>query len=159
MSGQHAATYLNDHLAGSVMALELLDHLEKTYARTPVEGLVATLRPDIEADQGELKTIIGRLGVSTSVMRKAAAWLAEKMAQLKLKSDDPTDGPLRLLESLETLSLGIEGKRSLWLALEAASSGNPALCGADYGRLQRRAEEQRSRVEATRLEAAKAALG
>lgn len=159
MSEQYVTTYLNDHLAGSVLALELLDQLQKQHAGTPLESLVAPLRVDIEADQSELKALIGRLGVGTSVLRKATAWLAEKVAELKLKADDPTDGPLRLLESLETVSLGIEGKRGLWIVLETTAASNPALRGIDYGRLGRRAEEQRSRVEAARLDAARAALG
>jgi len=31
MANEHLATYLNDHLAGSVVALELLDQLEATH--------------------------------------------------------------------------------------------------------------------------------
>src|SRR5947209_272940 len=34
MSDQYVATYLSDHLAGSVAALELLEHLEKAHAGT-----------------------------------------------------------------------------------------------------------------------------
>ena len=159
MSKQHLATYLNDHLAGSVLALELLDHMKIAHARTPIEGFAVALRAEIEADQAELKTLMERVDAGTNIVRRAAAWLAEKAAELKLKVDDPSDGALRLLESLETLSLGIEGKRSLWLALETASADAPVLRGLDYGRLRRRAEEQRSRVEAERLDAARAALG
>jgi hypothetical protein len=36
--------YLNDHLAGSVTALELLEHLEKTHAGTTMERFAAELR-------------------------------------------------------------------------------------------------------------------
>jgi hypothetical protein len=32
MAHEHLTTYLNDHLAGSVVALELLDHLQATHA-------------------------------------------------------------------------------------------------------------------------------
>jgi hypothetical protein len=39
------------------------------------------------------------------------------MSGLKLGIDDPPSGLLLLFESLEALSLGIEGKRSLWIAL------------------------------------------
>jgi hypothetical protein len=63
-----------------------------------------------------------------------------------------------LFESLEALSLGIEGKKSLWVALSAAAEVSPELRIADYERLKKRAEEQRNRVEAKRLEVAKAAL-
>ena len=158
MAGSYLATYLNDHLAGSVTALELLGHLVEAHAGTAVAGFLVRLRADIEADQEELKSLIGRFGAGTSVARRAAAWLAEKAAELKLRADDPAGGALRLLESLEVVSLGIEGKRSLWLALKAATGSNPGLRGPDYGRLLLRAEEQRSQVETARLDAARGAL-
>lgn len=157
MSERHLATYLNDHLAGSVTALELLGHLEAAHPG-PVAAFAAWLRAEIEADQGELKALMGRLGVGAGVARRAAAWLAEKAAELKLAVDDPAGGALRLLESLEVVSLGIEGKRGLWLALRAASEHNAGLRGPDYGRLVGRAEEQRARAEAARLDAARSAL-
>src|SRR5438067_2160325 len=36
MGNEHIATYLNDHLAGSVVALELLEHLEAAHDNTPL---------------------------------------------------------------------------------------------------------------------------
>jgi hypothetical protein len=47
---------------------------------------------------------------------------------------------------------------TLWLALSAAAEGAPALRLVDYATLTRRAEEQRLRVEAMRLQAARRAL-
>jgi hypothetical protein len=158
MADEHIATYLNDHLAGSVVAVELMENLEAVYADTPVAEFIAKLHADIEADRQELKDLMDRLHVSESTARKASAWLTEKLTELKLRLDDPTRGDLRLFESLEALSLGIEGKRCLWLALSAAAEVSPQLRIADYKRLMQRAEEQRGRVERKRLEVAKAAL-
>jgi hypothetical protein len=159
MANPQLATYLNDHLAGSEMALELLDHLEKEHVGTPIASLAVGLREDIAADRRELESLMARLEVAPSGPRKATAWLAEKATQLKLRLDDPSGGGLRLLEILEALSLGIEGKRLLWRALRTAAESAPRLRGTEYERLERRAEEQRSRVEVVRLEAAKVALG
>ena len=158
MADEHLATYLNDHLAGSVVAVELMENLEELYADTPVAGFVAALRADVETDRQELESIMKRLEISESSTRKASAWLTEKLTQLKLRLDDSAHGDLRLLESFEALSLGIEGKKSLWIALAAAAEVSPKLQIADYERLKSRAEEQRSRVEAKRVEFAKAAL-
>jgi hypothetical protein len=77
--------------------------------------------------------------------------LAEKFTELKLRFDDPNASVLLLFESLEALSLGIDGKRSLWIALAATSETTPSLPIADYDRLQKRAQEQRDRVEAIRF--------
>lgn len=159
MSREHLATYLNDHLAGSVTAVELLEYLERVRAGTPDAAFAAALRADILADRGELEVLMGRLGVTPSRPRKAAAWVAERMTELKLRADDPSAGALRRLEVVEAVSVGVEGKRLLWRALAEAAGAAPALRGTDYARLERRAEEQRARIEAVRVEAARAALG
>lgn len=158
MADEHIATYLNDHLAGSVVAIELMENLESVYAGTSVADFIAELRADVEADRDELRTLMAHLKVAESRTRRASAWVTEKLTELKLLLDDPKKGDLRLFESLEALSLGIEGKRSLWLALSAASQVSPLLKIADYERLKQRAEEQRTRVETRRLEVAKTAL-
>lgn len=159
MSKQHVATYLSDHMAGAVAAVELLERLEKAHAGTPLERILSDLRADIHSDRRELEALIGRLGIEASAGRKAAAWLAETMTEIKMRVDDTPKGPLRLLESVEAVSIGIEGKRLLWRALAVASLDNPQLRGPDYERLGKRAEEQRDRIEPVRLKAVKEALG
>jgi len=155
----HLATYLNDHLAGAVAAIEMLEQLEHQYAGSPVGRFATGLRVDVEADRKELEALVRRLGVSESGTRKATAWLTEQVARLKLRFDDPAGGALRLLESIEIVALGIEGKRALWGSLAAAAErGATALQGIDYARLTERADEQRRRAETVRLEAARAAL-
>ena len=158
MADDHIGTYLNDHLAGSVVAIELMENMESVFEGKPTAPFIAQLRADVEADRQELEQLMTRLEISESRTRKASAWLTDKFTQLKLRLDDPAHGDLRLFESLEALSLGIEGKRSLWLALSAAAEESPKLRIADYARLQQRAEEQRSRVETKRLELAKSAF-
>jgi hypothetical protein len=158
MANEQIATYLNDHLAGSVAALELLEHLEAAHAGTPLERFLAELRNDVTADRQELEALMNRLQVAQSRTRKATAWIAQKITELKLRMDDPAGGPLRLLEALEALSLGIEGKQGMWRALAAAAEHATGLQVADYELLVKRAQEQRGRVEDVRLEAAKKAL-
>jgi hypothetical protein len=155
MANPYLATYLNDHLAGSETALELLDHLEKEHDGTPIAMLATGLREDIAADRRELESLMARLEIAQSSPRKATGWLADKATQLKLRLDDPQGGGLRLLEIFEALSLGIEGKRLLWRSLKTAAVYNPELQGTDYQALERRADEQRLGVEPFRMGAAK----
>jgi hypothetical protein len=152
----HLTVYLNDHLAGSVAAVELLMALERTHA--DIEPALAALRADVEQDQKDLRALMDRLNIAESGVRKIGGWLAEKAAQLKMQIDDRSSGALRLFESLEALSLGIEGKLALWRALKAAADLFPDLECSDYERLMKRAIEQRSRAEALRLNAAITAL-
>jgi len=158
MANEHLATYLNDHLAGSVVAVELMQSLESSHENTPVATFVRELRGDIEADQKQLQRLMSSLEITESRTRKASAWLTEKLTALKLRFDDSEDGNLRLFESFEALSLGIEGKQSLWRALSAAAEISPELRILDYGVLQQRAQEQRDRVESKRIEVARKIL-
>jgi hypothetical protein len=158
MADDHLAIYLNDHLAGSVVAVELLRDLERAYAGQPVQQFAAALRADIEQDRSELQRLMSQLNVTESRARQATAWIAEKMTMIKLRLNDWAGGEFRLFEALEALSLGIEGKRALWIALAGAAERSPALRLLDYARLAERALEQRTRVEAKRLETATAAL-
>ncbi|MGE0517605.1 MAG: hypothetical protein AB7P78_01200 [Candidatus Binatia bacterium] len=158
MAKDQLATYLNDHLAGSVVAIELMEHLEAVHAHSPIGRAVGEVRGEVIADRQALESLMTHLQIPESRTRKATAWVTEKLTELKLRVDDPAAGALRLLEALEAISLGIEGKRSLWLALSAASEGTPALATLDYERLIRRAEEQRSIIEVMRIGAARAAL-
>ena len=101
---------------------------------------------------------MSQLSIAESRARQATAWMAEKMTLFKFRLDDWAAGEFRLFEALEALSLGIEGKRALWLVLAGAAERVPALRLLDYDRLANRAREQRDRVEAKRLETAMAAL-
>ena len=158
MANENLEVYLNDHLAGSVAAVELLEHLEDAHKDTPLARAMAEIRIEIEADRQELKSLMDRMDISESSTRKATAWLAGKFTELKLRWDDPGGGELRLFESLEALSLGIEGKRSLWLTLDAVAKSDPSLRLLEYDRLKSRAEEQRRRVETMRLDVANKTL-
>ena len=158
MANEQITTYLNDHLAGSVVALELLEKLGTLYAGMPLGLLLVELRDDVTADRNELEKLMSRLQITQSRTRKLTAWLAEKATELKLRLDDSSDGTLYLLETFEVLSLGIEGKKGMWLALAAAAENADELRAVDYSRLVQRAEQQRQKVEEVRLEAAKKAL-
>jgi hypothetical protein len=152
------ASYLNDHLAGSVGALELLDRLIDTYEGKPLGSFFRELRSDIERDQEKLRELIQRVGADESAVRKAGAWLVEKISRVKMPVSESSDDEMGLFLALEALALGIQGKKSLWLALQAASQARPQLARLDYAALEKRAVEQYDRVEGKRLEIAREAL-
>lgn len=146
------SSYLNDHLAGSVGALELLDRLIEVYQGKPLEGFFKDLRSEIDADQETLKELIESLGEKESAVRKAGAWIAEKLSRAKIRLSETREEEMGLFLALEGLVLGINGKRLLWRALAAASETVPRLRGPDYVTLEKRALEQRDLVETKRLE-------
>jgi hypothetical protein len=150
------ATYLNDHLAGSVVAIELMEHLEKVHAGSELATKLSEIRAEILRDRGELEAIMHRQRIEQSSTRKVMAWLSEKFAEIKLGLDDPAGGSLHLLEALEAVAVGIDGKRALWRALNAAQID--ALSDTDLQRLDQRALHQRGEMELLRLKAAEKAL-
>lgn len=158
MSTENLTAYLNNHLAGSVAALELINHLSASHAEPMIKSFFVDLRREVEEDQTVLQELLHRLAGGESGVRKAAAWATEKFAWLRLQLAGSGSGGLGRLEGLEALALGIEGKRSLWLALAAARETVPELGTLDLAGLERRADEQHQRVETLRREAARNAF-
>lgn len=155
------AAYLNDHLAASVAALNLLARLEVAEAGAPAGVAIAGLRAEVEAERDVLQGLLDRLGVRESGARQAAAWLAGKVGEGVLLAAKPRpEAPaFHRFEGLETILLGLRGKLALWEML-AALDGPPALlaAGVDFPALARRAADQHARAEALRLAAGRACL-
>ena len=145
-------SYLNDHLAGSVSALEVSAHWGHAHKGAPLGGFFGQIEAEIKADQDRLRDVMCSLGVAESKVRKAGAWAAEKVgrARLMIAGDEP-DG-LGLVLTLEGLIMGVHGKELLWRAL--ATLNLPQLKDFDFGELQNRAQQQMQRMDAERLRAA-----
>ena len=154
MPASDLATYLKDHDAGSEAALQILDHLEKRHGGAVAE-MARTLRPQFEGERAQVRRILLSLGDSFSAPRRIFGWLSEKALQLKLKADDPDDGPLRVLETVEMLGLGVHGKLGMWRVLDANKSCSLVLQTVPFAKLITQAEGQELLIETVRLEAAK----
>lgn len=156
-SGRRLETYLQDHYAAGIGALELLEHLQKAHAGERLEGFFQELHRDINHDHEQLHNLMSVLGCDHSTVRDAGAWTAGKLSLLKLGlSGDGTN--LRLLQSLESLYVGITGKRLLWRSLEVVQESWPVLRKTSLAKLEERACDQAERVETERIKAAAAAL-
>jgi hypothetical protein len=145
------ASYLNDHLAGSVGALELLEHWAKLHEGKPLGDFFREIKAGIRADQEKLRELMRSLGVDESSVRKASAWVAEKAGRARLVIAGDELGRLGLVLTLEGLIMGVTGKKLLWRAL--ATANLPQLNGCNFEELQHRAEQQIERIEAERMRA------
>jgi hypothetical protein len=157
-SAKGLETYLNDHLAGAVTGSELANKISSDYAHTRLGPFLAELARDIEQDRVTLEGLMERLGIKQSAIKQGASWIAEKVTRLKLSETVTGDQDLKRFLEFETLSLGIEGKLSLWRALIEIRDSHAELAATDLARLATRAESQRSNLEDHRLEVAHAAL-
>jgi hypothetical protein len=155
MARRLLAIYLNDHLAGATVGVELARRTARANAGTALGMFLAeSLVPEITEDRATLERLMDALGVRRSKPKVLAAWTAEKVGRLKLNGELRRYSPLSRLLELEGLAAGIELKRGLWLAL----ADGPPTDGFDFGRLAERATSQRSQLEEHRRAAAVLAL-
>jgi hypothetical protein len=151
------STYLNDHLAGSVGAIAMMERAIGENAGTLFGRRLEEILKEVKKDQAIVEDLIERLGSKENPLKKAGAWLTEKAGRMKLGGTDEPGGLARL-ELLETLAMGIQGKRALWRALRVVVNKHATLRDLDLDLLERRAVEQHDRVEEWRLEAAREVL-
>ncbi len=150
------ATYLHDHLAGSVHAIDLLESMRNQHVGEPLGQFAARLLIEIEADRDVLRELAERLGTGSSGLKELTAWLGEKVSRVKLSSHDAAG--FGTFEALELLELGIHGKWTLWRALAVVAETDTRLKSTDYTRLAARAETQEAQVEQQRLKVARTAF-
>ncbi len=150
-------TYLQDHLAGSMQAIELLKAMRDHYTGEPLGQFASQLLIEIEVDRDVLEDVIKRTGATPGGIKEWGAWLAEKVSRLKLKHG--SEGGLGTFEALEFLVLGIHGKLSMWRALSVLAPSDARLKGLDLNHLIATAQSQHERVDERRLASVKSTFG
>jgi hypothetical protein len=94
------------------------------------------------------------LGVEPHRAKDTLARIGERLGRLKLNGRVLRRSALSDLLELETLRVGITGKRALWVSLAASSNGPSDV----LERLAERAESQIRVIEDARVQAARRAL-
>jgi hypothetical protein len=151
--------YLNDHLAGSAAGLELAEKLRDKNQGTELGNTMEAVHRDIAQDRETLEELMAHLEVERHPVKEAAGWALEKLSRLRLNPALTGGADLTRLLETEALSLGIEGKLAMWLALKAAADADdPRLAGNDFDRLIERARDQRRALEPHRTAAARASF-
>jgi len=146
------SSYLNDHLAGSKAAIEMVESIRSENEGTPLGELLGRLATDIEDDRATLEKILAGFGIEPSPVKQAAGWMLERLSRLRFDERVTHSAATTRLMQLETLSIGIEGKMLLWKALAQVKENE--LDGVDFTSLIARAESQRQEIEPFRLAAA-----
>lgn len=150
--------YLNDHLAGATVGVELARRL-----RSSNEGDPELSRPlneicgEIEEDRATLCRTMEQLRISRDRLKPALAWAGEKLGRLKPNGRLREYSPLSRVIELEMLAIGIAGKARMWRTLEGTVGNGPG--GSDFAGLAERADRQRARVEELHRIATRRAFG
>jgi len=146
-------TYLNNHLAGGSGAIEMAEHCRSANSGEPLAQFLGDLVVEIQADHQTLQDLMDSLDAAQNRVKQVTARVGEKVSRIKMGSGD-----LGNLLTLETLSLGIEGKAGMWKSLKEVRDEYPGLGSVDLDSLIKRAAEQRGAVERWRLAVAAVAL-
>jgi hypothetical protein len=151
------AIYLNDHLAGATLAVELARRLRSSNQGDAEFGEpLAQLCAEIEEDHRALTRLMENRGVSRDPVKPVLAKVAEKLGRLKLNGRLLGYSPLSRVVELEVLSGLVGGKLQLWNALE--QSFGESLDGFDFHDLAARADSQGQRLEDLHLAATQRTL-
>jgi hypothetical protein len=146
-------TYLGDHLGGAQVAIQLLEAMRDQQEGDRFREFATLLLPEIEADHRTLHSIAESVDASPSITKQVGGWLLEKASRLKLGHTSSTD--FEMFEALELLALGVQGKLSLWKALQTGSRLDSRLREYNFEELIGRAQYQHDKVESLRLDLAR----
>ncbi|MFY0569037.1 hypothetical protein ACN28E_35165 [Archangium lansingense] len=142
--------YLNDHLAGSTVGLELARRAKTENAGNAVGEYLDTFVSELREERMMLLSVMWMLGLKRDVVKQGVAWVGEKLGRLKLNGQLTGYSPLSRVVELESLCLGSEGRLSMWRTLQRLVRKDDRLGRFDFAALITRAEQQRRILERLR---------
>jgi hypothetical protein len=154
---KYLATYLNDHLMGATLGVELVRRAAGENEGSELGAFLSGLAGEIDEDRDTLLAIMSELGVKPDRLKVAAGWTGEKVGRLKPNAQLRGYSPLSPLVELEGLLVGIQGKLAMWSVIADVAQE----LGLDRARLEAlsaRAERQQADVERHRREVGRRAL-
>jgi hypothetical protein len=123
-------TYLHDHLSGSDIAIQTVEHLRRSHAGTAAGRLFGSLFAEFNVDVTSSVPCCANLAhrrTRSNAQRRSLADGCWRRWRVGKKGD------LTLVRTLEALAVGVQGKRCLW---QAAQELKPRLRAASHGRLR-----------------------
>jgi hypothetical protein len=144
------AVYLNDHLAGSTVVIELVRRAAREHQDTELGSFLSRLAVEIAEDRQTLRRLMAAARARPQVAKVAVAWMAEKGGRLKLNRRLLRRSPLSPLVELEAAEVGIYGKLLLWQVLR--DQRPPGSAAVDLDELIARAQRQLREVERRRID-------
>jgi hypothetical protein len=148
--------YLKDHLAGASAGADRCRAARDANRGSEVGAFLDELLGEIIDDRRTLLDVMTTIGIAPSPVKTKLARLVERVGRLKLNGRLTAYSPLSRVEDIEALSLGVEGKRLLWIVLGEVR--DTRLAGFDFPALAERAEQQRDGIELHRRAAGRTAF-
>lgn len=151
--------YLNDHLGGASVGVELAKRALRSNRGTELGAYLEQLVRELEEDRATLREIMRQIGVQPSRVKPALGVVAERVGRLKLNGQLTGYSPLSRVLELEGLTFGIEGKLSMWRNLRDAPAVVERLQGVNLDELIERGVRQQAGLGPHKIEAARIAFG
>ena len=137
---QALIAYLRDHLSGSDVAVGVVHRLVSTDHSAVDRPLFQRLAKEFEEDRAVVRAVLPELGASGRSIKRAAGVASGAMLSVTAGG---APGELSRLRTLEGLSIGVQGKRCMWRALQ--NLGAPG--GMDFVTLEAKAVRQWEAIE------------
>jgi hypothetical protein len=157
MAEQPIHVYLNDHLAGATAGVDLVKQAVERHDGALGE-FFAQLADEISGDLNTLTSLMDQMDAHHSGAKEVLAKAGSEISEAKFSGESLDDPEFGTFITLETLSIGVEGKLCMWKALKVVADDYAELNAADIDTLIERARSQRDKLEGKRLEVASTAL-
>jgi hypothetical protein len=158
MADKPMDVYLNDHLSGAMLGSDLAEQIQDMSEGTPLHAVMDSLASQIEEDRQSLMDLMDRMGASQNPVKQATSWVTEKATRVKFTGISSGEPELGTFLAVEALTLGVEGKVSMWKAFKAIQDEYAALAETNLDELLERAQAQHDTLERERIAAGKRAL-
>jgi hypothetical protein len=150
MADRPLDVYLNDHLGGATLGADLAGQIRDRTEGTPLGEIMARIAAEIEEDREQLSDLMDALDVSRNPVKQVTGWVAEKASRVKFSGAGSGERDQGLLMALESLRLGVAGKKCLWLVLHELRDQHEAIAAVDLDELIARASAQEGTLERER---------
>jgi hypothetical protein len=153
MNLKYLSIYLNDHLAGATVGVELSKRAAAGNDGNGYGAFLSELAHEIAEDRASLERLMERFGVRKDHVKTTGAYIGEKIGRLKPNAHLTSYSPLSRVVELEALTLGVSGKLGLWRALIAVQDADDRFDPEELRVLAERAEAQQVGLEQHRVRA------
>jgi hypothetical protein len=141
-------SYLADHLTGSDAAFAVVTRLKNSQRSGPEAALFSRLHREFVEEREIVGEMLRTLGGSPIKLKRLAGQAAGAVLQAAAGGEP---GDLALFRTLESLAVGVQGKRCLWRAAQRLEPALQAPTAKTFHDLERQALAQWQHIEDCRL--------
>jgi hypothetical protein len=142
--------YLNDHLAGLTVEVELARRVVGSHRDSDIGAALEPLTAEIVGDRATLRDMMTALGVPVRRYKAYGAWMGEKVGRLKPNGYFRGRSPLSIVVELEGLRLAVEHAALGWRTLRELAQHDDRLDIARLDGLLDRSRRQADTLEELR---------